>query len=232
MADVLTIPQQTYASMLQKLRSRCGFHPTLGTASALNDILTEANEYVFQQLDDGLPWQSTLTLEANNPILPFVTDEGMQVARGSVQSVWIEQGDSNRVPLPQGISHAQRAFADLRTIPERYDTRTADGAWSIEVWPTPDAAYRLFVDHNRALGRFSSDSDWPSAPYRLVLAYAIAMGKAHYNKSDADTAGASFKVMLSKEKYKQKENRRFVPPYCSHHGPRVVRRADGTFQQV
>ena len=232
MADVLTLPQKTFALMQQELRSRCGLHATLGNTPALDSILTEANDYVYQQLDDGLPWQSTITLLANTPIIPFITDEGVQIARGSVQSVWIEQGDSFRVPLPQGISHADRADTALRSIPERYDTRIADGAWSLECWPTPDYAYRVFVDHNRVLGRFTSASDWPSAPYRLVMLYAISMGKAHYGKADAESTGAAFKVMLSKEKFRQKESRRFVPPSSDRCGPRVVRLADGTFRQV
>lgn len=232
MADVLTLPQKTFAAMQQTLRVRCGLHATLGSTPALDDILTEANEYVYAQLDDGLPMQSTITLVPNTPLIPWLSDDGVQIARGSVQAVWIEQGDSDRVPLPQGITHAMRAFADLRAIPEAYDSRIADGAWSLECWPTPDTAYVLHVDHNRTLGRFTAATDWPSAPYRLVLGYAIAMGKAHYKQADAETVGASFKVMLSKEKFRQKENRRFLPPSCDRRDPRVVRNSDGSFHQV
>ena len=52
-----------------------------------------------------------------------------------------------------------------------------------------------------------------------MLGYAIAMGKAHYGKADAETAGQAFKTMLSKEKFKQKENRRFLPPSRRAEGP-------------
>lgn len=224
----------TYADMLQKLRVRCKLHATLGGAPALEDILQEANGYVFDQLDNGLPWQSTLTLQANTALYPFVTDAGLPVARGSVQSVWIEQGDQIRVPLPQGISQAQRAMSDLRTIPERYDTQmtgSADGVpvFQIEVWPTPDQTYILYIDHNRVLARFSDPADKPSAPARLVLAYAIAMGKAHYGLPDAQIAGEAFRTMLNTEKANQRENRRFIPPTSERHTPQVIRRADGTY---
>lgn len=233
MSAPLALPAaQTRASMLQTLRTRCGLHATLGAASALEDILTEANEYVYQQLDDGLPWRSTLTLLANTAEYEFLTDDEVPIARGSVQSIWIEQGDSVRVPLTPGITHAMRADQDLRDIPSAWDTKMVGDVWTLEVWSTPDQSYVLHVDHNRVLTRFSEATDKPSAPYRLVLGYAIAMGKAHYGKPDAETAGQAFKTMLSKEKFKQKENRRFVPPSAdvlTH--PRVVSTASG-FRQV
>lgn len=225
-------PDQTFATMLRTLRSRCGLNATLGNTPALEDILTEANDYVFEQLDDGLPMTSTITLEEGVFEYLWDSDESEPIARGSVQSVWIEQGDSERVPLPQGIHHAMRADQDLRAIPERYDSRYVDGLFTLEVWPTPDQTYRLFIDHNRVLNRFTQPDDMPSAPSRLVLGYAIALGKAHYGKADATTAGQSFKTMLYKAKAAQKENRRYIPPTaCDPSRPRVVATANG-FRQV
>ena len=52
---------KTFADMLSELRSRCKLHATLGSTPALESILTEANDYVFDQLDNGLPWRSTLS---------------------------------------------------------------------------------------------------------------------------------------------------------------------------
>lgn len=225
-------PTQTFATMLQTLRSRCGLHATLGATPALEDILTEANDYVYEQLDDGLPMTSIITLAANVSEYPWDSDEAEPIARGSVQSVWIEQGDSERVPLPQGIHHAMRADQSLRAIPERYDSRFVDGIFTLEVWPIPDQIYRVFIDHNRVLTRFTQPTDKPSCPSRLVLGYAIALGKAHYGKADADTAGQSFKTMLYKAKVAQKENRRYLPPSaCEPSRPRVVATANG-FRQV
>lgn len=227
----------TFADMLAKLRTRCKLHATIGSTPALEDILTEACQYVFDELDNGLPWQSTLTLIANTATYPFVTDGGLPVARGSVQSVWIEQGDSCRVPLPQGIQHSQRADTAMRAIPERYDTAMTGGTndvgiFKLEVWPTPDDAYTLYVDHNRVRSRFEQTTDVPCAPCRLVLQYAVAMGKAHYGQADADTVGQAFKTMLSNEKQKQRENRRFIPPTGgSSRYPQVISTASG-FRQV
>jgi hypothetical protein len=213
----LSLPSDlTFADMLAKLRSRCKLHATIGATPALEDILQEAHEYVFRELDNGLPWQSTFTLSADEALYPFITDQGLKVARGSVQSVWIEQGDSFRVPLSQGISHAQRAMPTV-SIPQRYDTqmtggRNDAGEFQLEVWPTPDQTYTLHIDHNRVMGRFEQSTDKPSAPARLVLAYATAMGKAHYGLADAEVAGKAFRTMLADERDRQRENRRFIPP--------------------
>lgn len=232
---IATTPVQTFGAMLQLLRVRCGLHATIGATPALSDILTEAHEYVYEQLDDGFPITDTITLAPNVATYPWVADvDSVPIARGSVQEVWIEQGSQDRVPLLQGISHAQRAFTDMRAIPQHYDSRwVGDPAvWTLEVWPTPDQAYTVYVDHTRVLTKFNDTADVPSAPYRLVLMYAIAMGKAHYKRSDAEVAGQAFKVSLSKAKYQQKENRRFVPPTAyGERRPRVVGTA-GNFRQI
>jgi hypothetical protein len=234
----LSLPAaKTYADMLAELRSRCKLHATLGAAPALESILQEANDFVFGQLDDGLPWRSTMSVFADQAeYAPFITDEGLEVARGSVREVWVEQGDACRVPLPQGITHAHRADSQQRSIPCRWDTTMRGGSsdqgeYTLEVWPIPDQTYTLHIEHNRILSRFSESTDKPCAPYRLVLAYAIAKGKAHYGMADAQLEGQTFARMLSKEREKQRENRRFIPPTSEYRGPRVVRTATG-FRQV
>lgn len=229
---VILEPAQTFATMLQTLRSRCGLHATIGSAPALESILTEANQYCWAQLDDGHPMTSTVTLTANNDTYPWESDDSIPIARGSVREVWIVQGSTDRRQLPQGISHAMRALTDVRSIPERYDSKFVDNVWTFEVWPAPDQTYVLYVDHDRVLTRFNTATDRPSVDAALVLGYAIAMGKAHYGKADADTAGQAFKTMLYNQRVNQKENRRFIPPSAYQPtGPYVVATAGG-FRQV
>lgn len=232
---ITVTPVKTYAQMLATLRSRCGLNATLGSTPALNDILTEAHEYCYQQLDDGYPVHSTIALLANTPTYPWVSSDAVPIARGSVQEVWIAQGSADRLPLSQGITHAMRADTLMRSIPERYDTSydgVDDAVLTLEVWPTPDQAYTLYVDHERVLTRFSEDADVPSVDYRLVLSYAISMGKAHYGKPDAEAAGAAFKNMLSKAKVAQKENRRFIPNTSCEPARAYVVATPGGFKQI
>lgn len=233
---ITTTPAKNYGEMLQTVRVRCGLHATVGSAPALEDILTEAHEFVYGELDnDGYPVTSTLTLVANTATYPSVSDDAVQIARGSIEAIWVERGNTERDELPQGINHAMRADTAMRSIPEAWDAqyRGADqGVWTLELWPTPDQTYTLYIDHQRVLTRFSDPADYPSAPYRLVLGYAIALGKAHYSKADAETAGQAFQKMLYKEKVRQKENRRFLPPTSFEPArPRVIATTGG-FRQV
>ncbi len=231
----LTLPTaKTYAQMMQVLRVRCKLHATIGATPALQDILTEAHEYVYQQLDDGYPVTSTLTLAANTPTYPSTSDDGVPIARGSIKTLWIEQGSTERHELPQGITHAMRAETGMRAIPEAWDTQYAgadDAVWTMEFWPTPDQAYTVYIDHQRVLTRFSEDADLPAVDGRLVLGYAIAMGKAHYGNPDAEVAGQAFKTMLYSAKVEAKENRRFIPPTLHQPQARVVS-TPGGFKQV
>lgn len=234
--SIITALTPNYGTMLQTLRVRCGINPTVGAAGALADILTEAHEYVYGELDDGHPCTSVLTLQPNVATYPWeVTADNIPIARGSVQEIWIERGSADRWPLSQGINHAMRADAALRSIPERWDDQFAGAdqtVWTLEVWPTPDQAYPLYIDHRRVLTRFSDPADLPSAPYRLVLGYAVALGKAHYGKADAETSGQAFQRMLYKEKVRQKESKRFLPPTSFRPArPRVVATSGG-YRQV
>lgn len=233
----ITVPTpKTYAELLAVLRSRCGLHASIGAAPALVDILTEAHEYVYGELDDGYPVTSTKTLVANTPTYTAVSDDAVAIARGSIQTLWIEQGSTERHELPQGINHAMRADTAMRSIPEAWDTQfagTDDAVWTMEFWPTPDAAYTVYIEHQRVLTRFSADADLPSVDGRLVLGYAIALGKAHYTKPDAKVVGEAFAKMLYKAKVRQKENRRFIPPSAARDArPRVIAKAGGGFTQV
>jgi hypothetical protein len=231
MTTVLLPKTQTYATMLERLRVRCKLHATIGDSPALKDILTEANEYVFRKLDDNIRLQSTLTLAPNTRTYDFTSDEGVTIARGSVHSVWIKQGSTDRLPLPQGITHAHRSLSTEASLPERWDTLTSDGDFKIELWPVPDKRYVLYIDHNMVLTRFSESTDKPSCSPQLVLAYAIAMGKAHYGQADATSALQSFMTILADEQYKQHENRRYLPPNMSvGHGTTLSVLPDGRHQ--
>ena len=46
-------------------------------------------------------------------------------------------------------------------------------------------------------------------PDRLVFQHALAAAKAHYRQPDAQVSASTFHNMLSKEKMRQRENRRY-----------------------
>lgn len=227
---------QTFATMMVELRIRCKVHPTVGDALALEYILRGANEYIYGELTSGLPTESTITLSPASNKYPFESDQGVKIARGSVHEVWAAQGGTYRSPLSQGITHAMRSLVQSGE-PTHYDT-TMDGeecgddtAYTLEVWPTPSNATILYVKHNRVLMRFEKPTDKPSAPYRLVMDYAIALGKAHYQQPDAPAVMEAFNNKMRKVKFEQLENLRFIPAKEQERTPHIVQTANG-FSQV
>ena len=107
--------------------------------------------------------------------------------------------------MSQGITENERSFSTLRQRPQKYDTLNGQ----MELWPVPEREYELLIEYTAGKSRFDQMQDRTSVPDRLVLLYAIATAKAHYRHSDAQASAATFQNMLTKEKNRQKENRRF-----------------------
>jgi hypothetical protein len=234
---MITTPSaQNFGTMLEKLRLRLKLHPTVGTADVLKDLLTQANEYVYGELEQGIPYESQITAYPNTQSMCFETDDGMQVAAGSVLDVWAGQGSQLREPLTQGITHGMRSLQETG-YPTHYDTHyernQSTDVYMLELWPVPNGTYTIYVRHNRMLARFEQPSDKPSAPYRLVLEKAIVTAKAHYQQPDAQVAQQDFMRMLNKEKFNRLENRRFVPAQTNGmRQPQLIAAGNGQFVVV
>lgn len=210
--NALTQRNKTFGELMAELRARLGF-VTQGSASkgneaVLKSYLQEAHEYVYGELDPpALRTKSTITLEANSYLYDWHDDKrDIDIEPGQVLSIWVKSSDATRRQLSQGISEGSRANETIRAEPERYDT--IDG--QLEIYPIPDRAYELIVEHIAGKGRFDRMSDRTSVPDRLVFLYALASTKAHYRHPDAQVPAKAFEVMLSKAKTKQKENARYV----------------------
>ncbi len=210
--NALTQRNKTFGELMAELRARLGF-VTQGSASkgneaVLKSFLQEAHEYVYSELDPpALRTKSTIAVEANSYLYDWHDDQrDLDIEPGQVLSIWVKSSDTTRRKLAQGISESYRANTTMRGEPERYDT--IDG--QLEIYPIPDRAYELIVEHIAGKGRFDRASDRTSVPDRLVFLYALASTKAHYRHPDAQVPAKAFEVMLGKAKTKQKENSRFV----------------------
>jgi hypothetical protein len=131
--------------------------------------------------------------------------------------------DDNWTALHQGITQADRADV-ARGQPVKYDTLNGQ----MELHPIPDTSYRLLVEYIGSIPRFMRDSDRPGVPDRLILLYALAVAKAHYGKPDAQAALSTFNRLLSLEKMKLLENRRFFVN-AAQRGEATVMGSDGVY---
>lgn len=228
----LTERYRTLGELMTELRARLGF-VTQGSAAKNNDtviksFLQEAHDYVFGELEPpSMRKKTTITLAAGSFLYDWHNDqEDEDIDPGRVLSVWIKSSASNRFQLRQGITESDRNLDGIRQQPEKYDHLNGQ----IELWPIPDQPYDMVVEYTADKPRFDRASDRPGVPDRLVFLYALANSKAHYRHPDAQASASSFQNMLAKEKYRQKEGKRFFVHGAAHSSePHVVRTASGGY---
>lgn len=228
----LTERYRTLGELMTELRARLGF-VTQGSASKNNDIviksfLQEAHDYVFGELEPPAMRKKTIIkLVAGSYLYDWHNDqEDEDIDPGRVISVWLKETESIRSPLRQGITENDRSLDDIRQQPEKYDHLNGQ----IELWPIPDQPYDLIIEYTADKPRFDRASDRPGVPDRLVFLYALANAKAHYRHPDAQASATSFQNMLAKEKFRQKENKRFFMQGETTRGEQqVARTANGGY---
>ena len=232
MTNSLIQRYKTYGELQAELKARLGFvaqGPSSNNNKAqMDSFLQEAHDYVYAQLDPmPMRKKTVITLEQGSWLYDWHNDEEDEnIDPGAVISVWLIDGE-NRYQLVQGITERHREDTS-RGQPVRYDTLNGQ----IELWPVPDrAGYGLLVEYIAGKPRFSQDTDRPGVPDRLVLLYAIYMAQVHYRHPSYQATSASFNALLSKEKAKQHENRRyFVKPPATPVGEIIG--SDGDYRFV
>lgn len=231
MDNAIRSRNRTLGELLAELKARLGFQ-TQGASTMLADplftsFLQEAHDYVFEELEAPLSTKrTTIKVVPGSKLYDFNNDlEDEPIDPHSVESVHLYDTPTSQYTMRQGITEQMRCDDTTRSSPERYDILNGQ----IEVWPTPDAEYPMVVIYRQGKSRFTQPSDRPSVPDRLVMLYAVASAKAHYNHRDAQTAGAIFQKYLRLEKQKQHDNMTYsVKPRPE--STRTVRRtADGRF---
>jgi hypothetical protein len=223
---------RTFGELMSELRSRLGFIAQ-GSASKNNEavlksFLQEAHDFVFSELQPPAQRKKTIIkLERGSFLYDWHNDqEDEDIDPGKVISVWLKESDTIRTPLRQGITENDRSLDTIQQQPEKFDHINGQ----MELWPIPDQPYDLIVEYLAEQNRFDRQNDRPSVPDRLVFLYALANAKAHYRHPDAQASATTFKTLLDKEKFRQKENKRFFMQGETTRGDaQVVRTANGGY---
>lgn len=210
MTNSLIQRYRTYGELQAELKARLGFvaqGPSSNNNKAVMDsFLREAHDYVYAQLEPApMRKKTVISLEPGSWLYDWHNDEEDEdIDPGKVLSVWLIDGE-NRYRLVQGITERHRED-DSRSQPVRYDTLNGQ----IELWPVPDkSGYGLLIEYIAGKPRFARDEDRPGVNDRLVLLYAIYMAQVHYRQPAYQATSASFNALLSREKAKQHEGRRY-----------------------
>lgn len=100
---------------------------------------------------------------------------------------WVGIQDTRNVwyPLIEGIPPQLYTMLAKPWRPSRYTIRAA-----IEIYPTPDQTYWLWVRGHFGLQAFAADTDTTTIDSELVFLHALANAKAHYGQPDANNIEA------------------------------------------
>ena len=183
----------TLSNLRNRLAIRLGFSSQSanlppGMTNLLNDFLIGSQRTLFRRFTSLqmrrffrwklVPGQRFYSLQDNDesPLSGFHMDPVRPVEWAGIQdtrNVWY--------PLMKGIPPTLYTMLQKSWRPARYDI----GA-GVEVYPSPDQTYWLWIKGFTGLGAFASDSDTTSIDSELVLLHALAMGKSHYGQPDAN----------------------------------------------
>lgn len=223
---------RTLNDLLTELKVRLGF-VSQGAGSKLIDplltsFLQEGQDYVYAQM--GAPKskkQATITLAEGSKLYDCHNDvEDEDIDPNEIEEIVVYDTDTSFVRLRQGITEGMRCNDTTPTVPERFDFMNGQ----IELYPTPDDTYPMVVTYQEGLARFERPDDRCTVSSRLVLLYAVATAKAHYQHKDAQTAGNIFQSQLRLEKLKQHgQQRYFCGPEVEAPRTQVRRSSDGGY---
>lgn len=203
----------TKGELRSKLLIRLGYGGLGAAAGAFvptaDDFLEEGQELIFELLPDAARvrvWDMTTSINQRWYDIPTDCDhDEIQCVSRSENGTWI--------PMTKGIGLSEdSSFSDVPGEPEKYDIKynATTGRAQIEIWPNPDAAYAWRIEGGMTPNNFVADGDRAVVDSRLILLYAIAYGKAHLGKRDAEAAMNAWTTRFRAMKAKQHRGQVYV----------------------
>jgi hypothetical protein len=110
------------------------------------------------------------------------------------------------MPLRCGIDPSYYTTAAQQGLPQLYEIRSC-----IEVFPVPNAAYKLWIKGMMGIEPFVGDSDQTTIDSELVFLTALGRAKAHYGQKDAQEVAGEAEAFLRDIISGKHLTRRYVP---------------------
>lgn len=174
-------------------------HWAINTAFALND-------YVLPLSNTGLVYLVTTAgvSGATEPVWP--TTAGQSVTLDGVTYEARESPQAQWYPLVQGIDPTEYTIMPTSQRPQKFELREY-----LEIFPTPDTYYVIWIKGHMGLRKFVQDTDKATVDSDLLYLVALANAKAHYSQPDARAIGQQAEVMLRKLNAGTFGVRRYIP---------------------
>lgn len=158
-----------------------------GITAMIDNWLRKSQEFLFRKypaLEQRRYYSWTMDPDNGGERFYGIRDNDeaceLKLDRYSIDGVWCQDLNNFWHPMTRGISPTFYTMAAYQGIPTLYDIRQC-----IEIYPAPSAAYTLWIRGLFGLRRFTEDGDFTTIDSELVRLWALARGKAHYNKPDA-----------------------------------------------
>lgn len=216
-----TNPNDTLLTLRTRLLRRLGFsaqvnNPPPGMAELLNDFLLSAQRYLYNKFP-GLRTERFFTwtlvagtrfydLTLNNEGLGGTPESTTRLNALKISDVYVEDLNGAWHPLICGIPPGAYTSGDDQGLPSHYQI-----AQGIELYLTPDAAYKLRIKGHFLPEAFTADGDEATIDGELVFLWALANAKAHYGRADAQEAAGQANAYLLTQVGGSHMTRRYIP---------------------
>lgn len=209
----------TLAELRVRVLQRLGFgaqtaNPPPGMADLIDEFLSSAQKqlamrfpdlvterYFTWTMDIGERFYSTSDDDEGSTSPDFILDPKR------ISWVGVEDLNGAFFPLIEGIDPSLYTTETTNTrLPYMYEIRQ-----TLEVFPAPNAAYKLHVKGRTKNFAFADDTDIVTIDDELIFLLALANAKAHYQQSDAQSYFAQATSYLGTLNAGTYGTARFVP---------------------
>lgn len=215
---------ETLGQLRTRMMRRLGYsaqatNPPPGMAELLDDFLRDAQEQLYLKNPSlrterlyrwtMVPGISYYGIRDNDGDTEFSDiDCGKHLNDRGYRITWVGLEDLNNMWMPMrcGIDPSFYTTAAQQGLPTLYEIRSC-----IEVFPVPNAAYKLWIKGQMGLEPFVATSDKTTISSDLVFAWALADAKAFYGQKDAARTSDSAREMLGDYIAGNHLTRRYVP---------------------
>lgn len=206
---------ETLTQLRSRLMVRLGYagqvnNPPPGMAALLNDFLQSSQRLLYMKYTELRTERFfTWTMEPGGRLYDIPNnDESCTKKLNALRLSWVGIEDLNGAwyPLVSGIPPEFYTGITMNSIPQRYEIRQC-----IEVFPVPDAAYKLRIKGHFKLQAFTADADQTTIDSELVFLWALATAKAHYGQPDANNVAAMANDYLGRLVGGKHGTKRYVP---------------------
>ncbi len=189
---------QTLLELRTRMMRRLGYsamatNPPPGMSELLDDFLRSAQESLYGKNSalrterlyrwTMVPGISYYGIRDNDSSTDFTDiDCGKHLDDRNFRISWVGLEDLNNMwmPLRCGINPSYYTTAQQEGLPTLYEIRSC-----IEVFPVPNAAYKLWIKGMMGIEPFIADTDRTTIDSELVFLHALAAAKYHYGQKDA-----------------------------------------------